>query len=119
MSFDEILRQIVEQCPGCAGAALMGADGISIAERSGARDAEEVSLLGVEFGRVLEEARKVAAAVNGGELQELVVDLARVSLALRAIDPETYFVLAVEPSGNLAKGRYLLRRYSLEVREQL
>lgn len=119
MSFENILRQIVEQCPGCAGAALMGSDGIPIAELSGARDAEEVSLLGVEFGRVLEEARKVAAAVNGGELQELVVELARVQLVLRAVDPETFFVLAVEPGGNLAKGRYLLRRFSHDVREQL
>jgi predicted regulator of Ras-like GTPase activity (Roadblock/LC7/MglB family) len=119
MSFDGILREIVEQCPGCLGVALMGSDGIPIAERSGAREAEEVSLLGVEFGRVLEEARKVAAAVNGGELQELVVELARLQLVLRAVDAETYFVLAVEPAGNLAKGRYLLRRYSHDVREQL
>ena len=73
MSFETILRGIVTQCPGCIGAALMGSDGIPIAEVGGVREADEVSLLGVEFGRVLDEARKVAATVNCGELEEFVV----------------------------------------------
>ncbi len=119
MSFDSILRGIVEQCPGCVGACLMGADGIAIAEVGGSGEAEEVSLLGVELGRVLEEARKVADAIHGGELEELVVNMSRFQVVLRAVDHDTYLVLAVDPSGNLGKARYLLRRHLLDVREQL
>ena len=119
MSFETILRGIVTQCPGCIGAALMGSDGIPIAEVGGVREADEVSLLGVEFGRVLDEARKVAATVNGGELEEFVVAMGRAQVVLRVIDRETFLVLALEPSGNLGKARYLLRRHALDVREQL
>lgn len=119
MSFEAILREIVSQCPGCIGVALMGSDGIPIAEASGAGESDEVTLLGVEFGRVLEEARKVASTVNGGELEELVIAMARTQVVLRAVDRETLFVLALEPSGNLGKARYLLRRHTIDVREQL
>ena len=119
MSFDEILRGIVSQCPGCIGVALMGSDGIPIAEVGGAGEGEEVTLLGVEFGRVLDEARKVASTVGGGELEELVIAMARTQVVMRAVDRDTLFVLALEPSGNLGKARYLLRRHTLDVREQL
>ena len=119
MSFEAILRGIVDQCPGALGAALMGADGIPIAEVGGAGESEEVTLLGIEFGRVLEEARKVAMAVNGGMLEELVIAMARTQVVLRSVDAETFFVLALDPSGNLGKARYLLRRHTLDVRELL
>ncbi len=119
MSFETILREIVTQCPGCIGVALMNSDGIPIAEVGGAGESDEVTLLGVEFGRVLDEARKVASTVNGGELGELVIAMARTQVVLRALDRETFFVLALDPTGNLGKARYLLRRHSLDVREQL
>ncbi len=119
MSFETILREIVTQCPGCIGVALMNSDGIPIAEVGGAGESDEVTLLGVEFGRVLDEARKVASTVNGGELAELVIGMARTQVVLRALDRETFFVLALDPTGNLGKARYLLRRHSLEVRDQL
>jgi predicted regulator of Ras-like GTPase activity (Roadblock/LC7/MglB family) len=119
MSFEAILRSIVSQCPGCIGIALMGADGIPIAEVGGSGESEEVTLLGVEFGRVLEEARKVAASVNGGELEELVIAMARTQVVMRAVDRDTLFVLALDPAGNLGKARYLLRRHTIDVRELL
>ena len=119
MSFDNILRGIVGQCPGCIGVALMGADGLPIAEAGGAGESDEVTLLGVEFGRVLEEARKVAASVNGGVLEELVIAMSRTQVVMRAVDRDTIFVLALDPTGNLGKARYLLRRHTLDVREQL
>jgi predicted regulator of Ras-like GTPase activity (Roadblock/LC7/MglB family) len=119
MSFEEILRGIVGQCPGCIGVALMGSDGIPIAEVGGSGEGEEVTLLGVEFGRVLDEARKVAATVGGGELEELVIAMAHSQVVMRAVDRDTLFVLALDPTGNLGKARYLLRRHTLDVREQL
>ncbi len=119
MSFESILREIASSCPGCLGVALMGGDGIPIAEAGGQPDDEVLSLLGVEFGRVLDEARKVADAVDGGSFEELVVNMARVQVALRPVDQETFLVVAVDPNGNLGKARYLLRRYLPDVRAQL
>jgi predicted regulator of Ras-like GTPase activity (Roadblock/LC7/MglB family) len=119
MSFETILREIARNCPGCIGVALMGGDGIPIAEAGGQPGDDELSLLGVEFGRVLEEARKVADAVDGGAFEELVVSMARVQVALRPVDPETFLVIALDPDGNLGKARYLMRRALPDVRAQL
>lgn len=123
MSFDSILREIVGACPGALGAALMGGDGIPIeqvaAAGTGDGIAEEVGVLGVEFGRILEEARKAAHAVDGGPIEELSVRMARFQVVIRSIDAETYLVLALAPDGNAGKGRFLLRRHSLTVRAAL
>ena len=119
MSFEGILRGIVDQCPGCLGAALMGADGIPIAEVGGSRESDEVTLLGVEFSRVLEEARKVASSVNGGEMEELTIAMANTQVVMRAVDGETFFVLALDCDGNVGKAKYLLRRALVDVRDLL
>jgi predicted regulator of Ras-like GTPase activity (Roadblock/LC7/MglB family) len=119
MSFEGILRGVVDQCPGCLGAALMGADGIPIAEVAGSRESDEVTLLGVEFGRVLDEARKVASIVSGGELEELTISMEKTQVVMRAVDRETFFVLALDQDGNVGKAKYLLRRALVDARELL
>ena len=124
MSFDAILSEIVDNCSGCVGAVLMGNDGISIAER--AREsvpegplADEIGTAGVEFTRILEEIRKAADALAGGNVAETVVVLSRFSLAFRTIDDESFLVVIVLPDGNLGKARYLMRRHLLALRQEL
>jgi predicted regulator of Ras-like GTPase activity (Roadblock/LC7/MglB family) len=122
MSFESVLRTIVEECPGALGAALMGSDGIPIAQiaaRGAAEDADEVTVLGVEFGRILDEARKAGDASGAGAALELSVRTERFQVVLHALDAETYLVLALTPDGNVGKGRYLMRRHHLALREEL
>ena len=55
MSFESVLQAIVADCPGALGAALMGSDGIAIAQVAAPGafvSADEVGVLGVEFGRI-------------------------------------------------------------------
>jgi predicted regulator of Ras-like GTPase activity (Roadblock/LC7/MglB family) len=122
MSFESILGQMLNECPGALGVALMGSDGIPIAQvaASSPEDlGDEVSLLGVEFGRILDEARKAADAASAGGVLELTVQTERCHVLLRALDRDTYLVLAVAPEGNVGKGRYLMRRHQLALREEL
>jgi len=122
MSFESVLQTIVEECPGARGAALMGSDGIPIAQVAapGAdEDAEEVSVLGVEFGRILDEARKAGDAAGAGATLELSVRTERYHVVVQPVDAETYLVLALTADGNVGKGRYLLRRHQLAIREEL
>jgi predicted regulator of Ras-like GTPase activity (Roadblock/LC7/MglB family) len=124
MSFERILRTIVDECGGGLGAALMGNDGIPIAQVASSHptpgfDADDMGAAGVEFGRILDEIRKVTDTIGGGALSETVVSLARFTLVLRVVDTETFLVLAVAPDGNLGKARYLVRRHLLALREEM
>lgn len=124
MSFGRILQTIVDECGGGLGAALMGNDGIPIAQVTASRpalafDADEVAAVGVEFGRILDEMRKVSDGLGGGALAESVVSLARFTLVLRIVDSDTFLVLALSPDGNLGKARYLVRRHLLALREEM
>ena len=130
MSFASVLRTIVDECGGGVGAALLGSDGIAIEQveatalpASFAGDAsavaDEVAALGVEFGRILDEARKAADAAAAGATLELGVRTERFHMLLHAVDRETYLVLVLAPEGNVGKGRYLLRRQLLAIRQEL
>jgi predicted regulator of Ras-like GTPase activity (Roadblock/LC7/MglB family) len=124
MSFEPTLQKMIDGCPGVIGVALMGTDGIAVAELQ-APDPDlsvldgEVGAAGIEFGRILDEVRKAADALSGGRLEEVVVGLARMTLLFRAVDDELFLVVALAPSGNLGKARFLLRRHLPELREQL
>jgi predicted regulator of Ras-like GTPase activity (Roadblock/LC7/MglB family) len=122
MSFEPTLAKMIDHCSGAIGIALMGSDGIPIAECTAAEPASaavEAGAAGVEFGRILDEMRKASDALGGGRLEEAVVGLARFTLLFREVDDELFLVVAIAPGGNLGKARYLMRRHLLELREQL
>jgi len=125
MNFEPTLRKMIEGVPGALGVALMGSDGIPIAElfvgESGGIEAgdSEVGAAGVEFGRILEEIRKASDAIGGGRLDEVVIGLARFHLLFRVVDEELFLVVALAPRGNLGKARFLMRRHLMELQEQI
>lgn len=122
MSFERILREIVAGCD-ALGAALMGADGIPIAQEvaatAGEADSDALGVLGVEFGRLLDETRKAADSVEAGSVDELTTRMGRYAVVARAVDEETFLVVALAPEGNLGKARFLVRRHLPHLREQL
>ena len=124
MSFASILQKIVDECGGGLAAALMGSDGIPIEQvevsaESGQLLNDEVGVLGVEFGRILEEMRKASDSVGGGALEEVSVRLASFWVLMRMVDEETYLILAIAPDGNAGKARFLMRRHLLALRDEL
>jgi len=124
MNFEPVLRKMIDDVPGALGIALMGSDGIPIAECY-ARGADaaaadgEVGAAGVEFGRILDEVRKASDAIAGGRLDEVVIGLGRFWLLFRVVDEELFLVAALEPRGNLGKARFLMRRHLLELQREL
>jgi predicted regulator of Ras-like GTPase activity (Roadblock/LC7/MglB family) len=121
MSFEPTLKKMIETVPGALGIALMGADGIPVAEvaAKGGDGNELVGGAGVEFGRILDEVRKGADALGAGRLDELTIALARCTLVFRSVDDELFVVVALAPDANFGKARFQVRRHLLELREQL
>ena len=124
MSFASVLREIAGGCGGGIAAALMGNDGIPVAQVTlpGAGDEElpaGIETAGTEFGRILDEIRKASDALAAGAMLESVVCLSRVTLLFRAVDEDSFLVLALAPDGNLGKARYLMRRHLPAIRSLL
>jgi len=130
MNFAAILRILADECGGGIGAALLGSDGIPIEQvqatslpPSVTADPEtledDLSAIGVEFGRVMDEARKASDSVSGGHVEEMLVQTARYWILLRSVDEDAFLALAMVPDGNVGKARFLMRRHLHALREQL
>ncbi len=126
MSFETILRSIVDECGGGRSAALMGLDGIAISQvtASSGTDADDplegdVTNAGIEFGRILGEMAKASDSLGAGSVRESVISLTRVTLIFHAIDEDLILALAIRPDGNLGKARYLIRRNLAGLRAEL
>ena len=122
MSFDEILRKIVDPVPGALAGAIMGADGIPLAEYARGDAELDLTAVAVEFHSVLEQASKVAGAVSGpgaGGIEELMLRTRAHQLVFRQIDDEYFAVIALEPDGMVGKARYLLGTLLWTLQEEL
>ena len=126
MSFEAILQSIVDDCGGGRSAALMGLDGIAIAEAraSAGSDREDplegdVTSAGVEFGRILGEMRKASDTLGAGKVREAVLSLDRATIVFHSVDEDLILVVALRPDGNLGKARYLIRRALVDIRAEL
>ncbi len=124
MSFESILQTVVDECGGGVGAALMGADGIPI-EQVLAQSApvgvldEEVSTVGIEFGKILGDIGKASDSLEGGALKETIVSVSNFLMVFRIVSDEYFIVVVLSPEGNLGKARYLIRKNLLAIREEL
>ena len=125
MSFETILRSLVDEGKGILGAALMESDGIPIeqalAEPSDADDllGGDLTVAGAEFGRILSVVAKASDAIGGGGVSEIVIGLARLSLVFARVEEEVVLVVALRPEGNLGQARYLMRRSLMAIRQEL
>lgn len=125
MSFESTLQTLVREGIGILGAALMETDGIPIEqvwiEASDLEDPLEGDLTaaGAEFGRILSEVAKASDSIGGGGVSEIVIGLARVTLIFSRVEDEIVLVVAVAPTGNLGKARYLIRRSLMAIRQEL
>lgn len=126
MSFETTLQSIVDECGGGYSAALMGLDGIPISQVRSTREESpsdpldgDVSVAGIEFGRIFAEMAKASDALGTGGVRESVILLDRVSLVFHAIEDDIVLVLALRPDGNLGKARYLIRRNLMAIRADL
>lgn len=126
MSFDSILREILNECGGGLGIALMGSDGIPIVQITAKLPngvpnplGGDIGTAGVEFARILSEIQKASAVLNAGAMSETVISLARFQLHFRSVDDDVILVLALAHEGNPGKARYLVRRNLVALREEL
>ncbi len=114
MNFREVLERICARVGGAIGAVIIAEDGI-VVERHAADPALDLELASVEFVGAVRELRRATAAVEAGEMEELIVTNAGRLTLLRLIGPGYYLLLLMAPTGLVGRGRYELRRAAIEL----
>lgn len=112
--FKEALQSIVDKTDGSLGALIMGADGLSVEKVFTDAGVEaNLDVAAAEFTSLVRSASRSGSDLNLGDLRELVITLGRVTFVMRLFTKDYFAVLALQPEGNLGRGRYELRKAEL------
>lgn len=112
--FKETLNDIHDKTEGCLGVAIMGTDGIAVEQiwRGDGADAN-LDIAVAEFTALLRSAQRTSDDMGFQRLREISVLCETANFVMRLINKDYFLVLAIEPEGNLGRGRYELRRAEL------
>jgi predicted regulator of Ras-like GTPase activity (Roadblock/LC7/MglB family) len=117
--FREALKQVVDGTEGGIAAILMGYDGIPL-EQYIVDEAElNVETVGMEFSVVLSQIRKAAEMLEAGTAREVTIHAEQMTTVIRLLNDEYFVAVALRPTGNSGKARFLLRTGAAKLVEAL
>jgi len=107
--FRDSLRRMVEQTQGGVAGLLMGFDGIPV--ESFAQDAKKLDIqtVGMEFSYILTQVKKAVETLDAGSVEEVSIRSDKMTILIRVLSKDYFVALALSPTGNSGKGRYMLR----------
>ncbi|HEY2735493.1 MAG TPA: hypothetical protein VGI70_15965 [Polyangiales bacterium] len=117
--FKSILREVVENTDGALASILMGFDGITVDSYTGARAAVDMETVGSEYSQVLMQIKQAAQMLEMGTAKEVAVQAENMITVMRMLNDEYFVALAIEPTGNVGKARFLLRMQAGKLLENL
>jgi predicted regulator of Ras-like GTPase activity (Roadblock/LC7/MglB family) len=117
--FQDVLRDLVERTDGAIASLLMGFDGITVDSYSRSPSALNVESVGSEYSVVLGQIKQAATMLDLGTAQEVAVQAQNMTTVIRLLNDEYFVAMALEPSGNFGKARYLLRMQAPKLLERL
>lgn len=120
MSFLKQLESVVSQVDGALACTVMGFDGIAVETHQvdAANDLDLASAC-VEYANILTQLKSAAEQLKTGSVSEVSINTEKVMTVMRLVSPEYFVVLALSPSGNYGKGRYVLRLAAPKLRAEL
>lgn len=117
--FKEMLESIIGRTEGSLGALIMGTDGIAVEKVLGEAGADaNLDVAAAEFTSLVRGAQRAGNDTGLGGLRELVVSLEGAILIMRLLGRDYFVVLAINPQGNLGRGRFELRKAELKLAKE-
>src|SRR4030095_7491081 len=117
--FKEMLESIIGRTEGSLGALIMGTDGIAVEKVLGEAGADaNLDVAAAEFTSLVRGAQRAGNDTGLGGLRELVVSLEGAILIMRLLGRDYFLVLAINPQGNLGRGRFELRKAELKLAKE-
>jgi predicted regulator of Ras-like GTPase activity (Roadblock/LC7/MglB family) len=117
--FKSILREVVENTDGALASILMGFDGITVDSYTRAQAAVDMETVGGEYSQVLMQIKQAAQMLEMGTAKEVAVQAENMITVMRLLNDEYFVALAIEPTGNVGKARFLLRMQAGKLLENL
>lgn len=120
--FKDVLRNLVEGTDGAVASILMGFDGITVDSYTRGSTASppcSVETVGAEYSALLGQIKQASSMLEFGSTSEVSVQADGMMTVLRLLNDEYFVALALEPSANLGRARYMLRVKSSSLLEQL
>ena len=95
---------------------IMGTDGIAVEKVlvEAGKDAN-LDIAAAEFTSLVRGAQRAGTELGLGNLRELVVSLDDSIILVRLLSRDYFVVLALNPDGNLGRGRFELRKAELQL----
>jgi len=119
MSYKESLKTITESVGGGLAAIIMGYDGIPIDEYLVDSTQFDLQLLTVEYANLLRDIRRTVELLENGAMEEVSIATDRLRVLVRVINDQFFLVLVITADGNYGKGRYLLNREAMKLKDDL
>lgn len=119
MSYKQALKTITESVGGGLAAIIMGYDGIPIDEYLVDTTQFDLQLLTVEYANLLRNIRSTVDLLENGVMEEVSIATDRLRVLVRVINEQFFLVLVITADGNYGKGRYLLSREALILKDDL
>lgn len=114
--FKQALTNIVERTEGAIGALIMGTDGIAVEKVMMPEGSDaNIDIAAAEVTSLVRKAQLTGDATGHGSLHELVVGFKDITIVARLFTHDYFVVLALQPDGNLGRGRFELRKAELEL----
>ncbi len=107
--FKETLRDLVEGTEGGLAGLLMDFSGIALESYTKPDSAFDINAIGIEFGVIVGQIKRAAEMLEAGTASEIAVGTDRMITLIRTLGDTYFLALAMAPSGNFGKGRYLMR----------
>ena len=116
MDFLDSLANIANRIEGCAAVVILGIDGIPIERHVHDIDPSlDLDMIATEFTTLLRRSIHTASDTDLGDLREMVVATDKMTFLLRPITSEYFFLLALNPGGNVGRARFELRKAQLSM----
>ena len=106
MNFGQVIEELLAECPGSRGAAIVDPDGIPVVTHPHGTGLE---VLGAEFASVVREVDDAGREFRHGGLQQFFVTAENAVVILTSIAAGYFLMLVLDRGGLVGKARFLSR----------
>lgn len=118
MSFEVILKDLVDRVPHAIGAILVDWEGEAVMEHCHC-DPYDIRFIAAHNGIILARLKEMRSAAQIGEVEDVVVTSSQGHLIIGSIDQDYSLVMNIERSSPVAPALYHFRRAVVELKREI